>query len=153
MNKRVTKITDLLALLVFAVFAVCVLLVLLYGARVYQNLVQRGEESFQMRTAAQYVSMRVRQAQNVTVTDFEGCQALTVYEQIDGAVYVTRVYCYDGYIRELFSAENAELEPKSGEKLMPAQSLHFSVENGMLTASVDGRTVMLQLRGKEGGLP
>lgn len=148
MNKKFTKITDLTALLVFAAFAVCVLIVLLYGARVYQNLVQRGEESFEVRTATQYVSTRVRQAENVAVTDFEGCEALTIREQIEGSTYVTRVYCYGGYMRELYCAEKAALSPEAGEKVMPVESLHFSVEDGLLTASINGRQVTLQLRGK-----
>lgn len=153
MKKKFTKITDLMALLVFAAFAVCVLLVLLYGADGYQNLVQRGEESFQLRTATQYVATRVRQAESVAVADFEGCEALTIREQIDGSVYVTRVYCYGGYMRELFCAENAALPPETGEKIMPAENLHFAIEDGLLTASVDGQQVILQLRGKEGVAP
>ena len=72
MKEKGTKLTDLLALTVFAVFALCVLLVLLSGARVYRGLVQRGEESFTSRTAARYVTMRVRQAESVAVGDFEG---------------------------------------------------------------------------------
>lgn len=151
MKKRFTKITDLMSLLVFAVFAVCVLLVLLYGARVYQNLARRGEEGFQLRTATQYVSMRVRQAEKVNIADFEGCEALEIRELIDGDIYVTRVYCYDGYLRELFCTEDASLQPDAGEKIMPAESLHFCVEGDLLTAIVDGRPVLLSLQGKTGG--
>ena len=153
MKKKFTKITDLTALLVFAAFAVCVLLVLLCGAKSYRNMVRRGEESFCKRTATQYVSMRVRQAQRVTVTDFEGCPSLTIREQIDGVNYLTRLYCYDGYLRELFCAETAALSPEAGEKIMMAKNLHLAVENSLLTATVDGQTVLLDLRGKEEGLP
>ena len=57
-----SKITGLMALLVFAVFAVCVLGVLLTGAGVYKRLVGSGAEDYSRRTAAQYVTTRVRQA-------------------------------------------------------------------------------------------
>ena len=153
MKEKYTKITDLMALTVFAVFALCVLAVLLYGAGVYQNLVRCGEDSFEARTAAQYVATRVRQAESVTVADFEGCEALVIPEEIDGAHYVTRVYCYDGYIRELFCAENAHLSPGDGEKIMPADSLHFSVEDGLLAASVNDRQVLLHLRSEGEEMP
>ena len=153
MNKKYTKITDFMTLLVFAVFAVCVLLVLLYGAQVYQNLVHRGEESFGLRTATQYVSTRVRQAESVTVTDFEGCPALTIQEKIDGTVYVTRVYCCEGFLRELFCAESASLPPEAGEKIIPAESLQLDVKDGMLTVYVDGQRIILSLQGKTGGAP
>lgn len=153
MKKKFTRITDLPALLVFAVFAVCVLTVLLYGARVYGDLVQRGEESFRQRTAAQYVATRVQQAESVSVTDFGGCEALTIREDIDGRGYLTRVYCYGGYLRELFCAESAALEPQDGEKVIPAESLGLSIEGDVLTAVLDARTVYLQLRGKAGTAP
>lgn len=148
MKDKNTKITDLAVLPVFAVFAVCVLTVLLYGARVYSLLTQQGEESFRMRTLTQYVTTRVRQAETVSVTDFAGCEALALTEQSDGTTYVTYVYCYEGFLRELFCAEGASLLPADGEKLLPAERLQLSVEGDLLTAVVDGFTVNLQLRGK-----
>ena len=153
MKKNPFKITDLLALTVFTAFAVCALVVLLSGAQVYQRLVQRGEDSFRLRTASQYVTPRVRQAENVTVADFDGCEALCIQEEIDGKVYVTRIYCYDGFLRELFCAQSAELSPEDGEKIMEAERMSFSQDEDLLTVSVDNQNVILQLRGKAGDVP
>lgn len=150
--KQTSKIQSFLALLVFTVYALCVLAVLLTGAEVYRDLVHSGGESYQERTAAQYVATRVRQARTVTVEEFDGCQALTVSEEIGTETYITRVYCYDGYLRELYCAENAELSPEDGEKVMEAESLQFSLEEGLLTARIDSKTLVLHLRsGKEVG--
>jgi len=153
MKKKLTKMTDLPALLVFAVFAVCVLTVLLYGAQVYGRLVQRGEESFRMRTATQYVTTRVQQAESVSVTDFDGCEALTIRENIEGMDYLTRVYCYDGFLRELFCAESAALSPQDGEKIIAAEKLQLSIEGDLLTAVLDDCRISLQLRGKGEAMP
>lgn len=149
MREKRTKLTDLLAILVFVAFTLCVLLVLLFGAKVYRGLVGRGEESFRARTAAQYVTTRVHQAERVSVADFEGCQALVIPEEIDGAIYLTRVYCYDGYIRELFSGENAALSPEDGEKILPGASLIFSIEDNLLIVRLEEQEISLYLRGKE----
>lgn len=149
MKENRTKITDLMALLVLAVFALCVLLVLLTGARVYRRVVDRGEAQFEARTAAQYVTMRVRQAESVAVTDFEGCEALTIPETIDGKQYLTRVYCYDGFMRELFCAQGAFLSPKDGEKILPAEELRFAIEEELLSVYLDGQEIFLHLGGKE----
>ena len=148
MNRKISKTTDLLALAVLAVFAVCVLMTLLYGVRIYQNLVRRGEDSFERRTAVQYVATRVRQAETISVTDFEGCEALTIRDQIGGTTYLTRLYCHEGYLRELFCAENAQLQPGAGEKILPAEHLEVAIENDLLTVVVDGSRILLQLRGK-----
>ena len=153
MKKNASKITDLLALTVFAAFAVCLLIVLLFGAQLYQNLVQRGEESFRQRTATQYLRTRVQQAEHISLSDFQGCEALAIREEIDGISYVTRVYFYEGFLRELFSAESAALAPGDGEKIMPVESLNFQIDDDLLTAVVDGQEVVLQLRGKVGELP
>lgn len=146
--KRTSKLTDLLALTVFAVFALCVLLVLLTGAKVYRNLVNAGGESYTARTAAQYVTTRVRQAQNVGLEDFGGCEALTITEIIDSETYITRVYCFDGWLRELYCAENAVLSPADGEKVMELEELSFSLEEGILTAKVGSRKLSLYIRGE-----
>lgn len=152
MKEKTSKITDLLALVVFTVFAVCVLLVLLTGAKVYRRLVYSGSESYEARTAVQYVATRVRQAETVTVEDFGGYAALVTSEEIGGETYLTRVYCHDGYIRELFCAENAALSPEDGEKIMEAENLSFSLESGILTARIGSREMKLYLRsGKEVG--
>lgn len=46
----------LLALLLLLVFAVCVLSVLLTGADTYQTLTRRDQDSYDRRTAAQYLA-------------------------------------------------------------------------------------------------
>lgn len=145
MKEKYTKTTDLLALMVFAIFAVCVLLVLLYGANAYRNLVRSSGERFETRTASQYVTTRIHQAKSVTVADFDGCDALVIPEEIDGMGYVTRIYCHDGYLRELFSTQHAALSPEDGEKILPAQRFCAAVEDGLLTVTIDGREVKLYL--------
>ena len=149
MKEKSSKLTDLLALTVFAVFALCVLLVLLSGAKVYRGLVARGEESFATRTAARYMTMRVRQAESVEIASFEGCEALVIPEEVGEATYLTYVYVYDGYVRELYCAENAALLPADGEKVLPADSLHLTLEEGLLNISVDSQVLYLDLSGKE----
>lgn len=149
MRERNTKITDMLAPIVFAVFACCVLLVLLLGAKGYGKLVSRGEETFAKRTAAQYLTMRVRQAETVAVEDFDGCEALVFRELADGETYLTRVYCCGGYLRELFCGENAALAPDSGEKILPAEDFCCTLTGELLTVRIDGRTLYLYLQGKE----
>ena len=141
------SIDGVLALVLFGIFALCVLAVLLLGARAYQRLTERGQESYQERTAAQYIVTRVRQADNkgaVSLGSVGSVEALELTEYIDGTAYVTRVYCYDGYICELFSASTLEFQPADGERILSAQSVDFTLEDGLLTAEItgeDGKTV------------
>lgn len=130
------NITDLLALAVFGIFALCVAAVLLTGAGAYRNLTDRGTDSYEQRVAVRYLTTRFHQAPNVQIEDFCGLQSMTVREEIDGRVYVTRVYCQDGYIRELFAGENVDVSPEDGEILLEAESLAFSVNDDILTVEI-----------------
>lgn len=146
MKEKTHKITDLLSLTVFALFALCVLAVLLTGGNVYRNLVRSGGETYADRTAVSYIATRVRQAQAVTVEDFGGCDALVIREEANGKTYLTRIYCHDGYLRELYAAQASQLQPGDGEKILEAEAFSVSLADGLLTAVIDGNTLTLQLR-------
>lgn len=128
----------LAALLLFGVFAACVLAVLLTGAGAYRRLTARDQASYERRTCAQYIATRVRQADcmdHVSVEQFSGVSALRLAEE---GGYVTRVYCYDGYLMELYAAEDAELTLEDGEKLMETAGLALSLKDGLLEIAVTG---------------
>jgi len=121
--------------LLLGIFAVSVLGVLLAGAGAYSRLTRRDDRAYNSRTGLQYVAAKVHQAPApgaVQVTDFGGVDALTVTQQVDGADYVTRVYCHDGWLMELFCAAGAEFEPRDGERLLKAQSLTLEQRDGLL---------------------
>ena len=130
---------SVLAPLLLAVFAVCVLIVLLTGADSFRALSDRDQGSFNRRTAAQYITTRLRQADHsggVYLEDFGGTTALTCREEVDGETYLTRVYFYEGSICELFCSAEANLLPEDGEKVLPAEGLSFREENGLITAVI-----------------
>ena len=151
-------IDGLIALLLFGVFAVCVLAVLLTGADAYRRLTLRDQAAYDRRTCVQYVATRVRQADaagGVFLEEFGGTQCLTLG---GGEEYITRLYCYDGCLMELYCAADVEMDPADGEQVMPAQDLDLSLEDGLLTVTVtdpqgEENTLLLSLRGGEGGTP
>lgn len=157
MEKRTSRITGFLVLVVFSLFALCLLLVLLTGARGYEALVRRGETTWETRTAAQYLTTRVRQGDTeggIALEEFGGQRALVLRQQIDGEPYLTRIYCYEGYLRELFAAENGSFSPEDGEKLLEMESLSFAWDGPSLSASfvpAEGEPVSLfwHLRSRE----
>ena len=158
MSKKSTQqhhLDGLLVLLLFGVFASCILLVLLTGADTYRRLTARDAHAYNSRTAAQYLTTKVRQSGDaVRIEPFGEAEALTLYETIDGEKYITRIYHHDGYIMELFSSADAVLDPKDGEKILPADGLDFSCDASLLQVSIDGEdeqemTLTLALRSEE----
>ena len=158
MGQHKRKVDNLLVLLLFGVFAVCILSVLLTGADVYQRLTVRDQKSYDERTAAQYLAMRVRQADrlgDVSIRCFEGQDAMVFTEVIDGSSYETLVYCFDGYLRELFVAAGGGFLPEDGEKVLAAQELSLRQEGQLLdveltSSSGEVQVLKLYLRSREG---
>ena len=148
------QLNGLMALLLFGVFATCVLAVLLTGANAYRRLTQRDQAAYLRRTCVQYLATRVRQADSrdcVAVEDFDGGDALILMET--GGDYATRIYCYDGWLMELYAAADADMEPQDGEKVLELGSLTLSLEDGRLTADVadqEGTTETLRLTLRSG---
>ena len=145
MKDNPSRMTQVLALLTLTVFALCLLLVLLSGASCYRGLVDRGEASYARRTAVQYLTTRVRQAQRVEIGDFEGCQTLLLEETVDGECYTTRVYCYDGWLRELYTVPGAKLPPRAGAAVLEAEDLELTREGSLLTVKLGEETLLLHL--------
>ena len=142
------QINGILVLVLFGVFAVSILIVLLTGAGAYRRLTERGQTAYTERTITQYVTTRVRQADargSVSVGSFQGVQALELYESLDGHVYVTRIYCYDGFVRELFTGADMEFLPSDGECLLEAETMCFSLEDGFLFVEIQTKGDTLEL--------
>ncbi len=144
------QIDGLIALLLFGVFSVCILAVLLTGADAYRRLTDRDRAAFDRRTTLQYIATRVRQADTldgVRVGDFNGVDAL-IFDEGDG--YVTRIYCHNGSIMELYAEEDLDLSLEAGEPIMAAAPLGFSMADGRLTITNGGDQLILSLRSGEG---
>lgn len=150
-------------LLLTGVFAVCILLVLLSGGGSYRRLTQRDAAAYDRRICCDYVAAKVRHADRadaVWVGDFSGTPArqgdtLLLSEELNGTVYWTRVYWYDGWVRELFSSAEESFSPEDGEAVLEAESLDFTLEDGLLTvAAADSSGApserLLALRSGEG---
>lgn len=157
-----SSLDGILALLLFGVFAVCILSVLLTSADTYQRLTERDLSSYDHRTAAQYLVTRIRQSDqqhSVALTEFQGTDILELREEINGSEYVTRIYYWDGYIRELFTAVTSEFYPEDGGKLIAADALHFSWLSAdrllimeLVCADGTAETITLSIRSGEGAL-
>lgn len=148
--KNERSLSMVAALLLFAVFAIGVLAVLLSGAESYRGLTQRDDASYDSRTCAQYLASKIRQAPDpnaVGISDFGGADALQIAQSIEGEIYVTRIYCYQGWLMELFSTAEGEFSPEDGEKVLPASSFSVTQQRDLLLISItDGNGKRLQLK-------
>ncbi len=140
-NQNRLKMGRLMALLLFVIFAVCILAVLLTGADVYKRMVERDRISYNQRTAASFLATKVRQADrmdSIQVLEHEGRDVLVIGEDIEGSRYETWIYCYDGYLRELFAAAGSGLDLEAGDKVLEARELRIWWQEPMADAPDGG---------------
>ncbi len=155
-NKKEHTIVSLAALLTFTVFAVGILSVLLGGAGVYQRLTQQDRISYDHRTCSQYMANKIRQApgaQAVALSQFGDGDCLLIAQRFDGNDYVTRVYCHDGWLMELFTAADGDFSPQDGERILPLANLSITQNGSLLTmilTDAAGATQELTLLLREG---
>jgi hypothetical protein len=157
------NISSIFPMLTFIVLAACIVLVLIMGARLYKRSNERDEADYYHRTVTSYVSTRVSQSAvegRFFVGDFyegkpsEKGNTLFFTEELGGELYVTRLYCHDGGLYELFSPASADLDPEAGERVLPLESIDFTIEGGLLLADIvfdDGESLTLRMSLRVGG--
>lgn len=147
-NQR--SVCALAALLLLGVFAVSILSVLLAGTGTYRRLTRRDQYAHDSRTCAQYLATKVAQAyapHEVWVQSFDGSDALVIHREVDGQDYLERVYCYEGWIMELFAPADSHMDARDGEKIMQADGMTLRHAQSRLEANVlcNGQTTRLIL--------
>lgn len=135
MNSKQEKrhIVDVLFVLaLFCVFAISALMLVSIGASVYQKTVNDMDYNYNSRTAFSYITEKIRQndiADGVAIGTLQDRPSLILAQEIDGAIYETYLYEYDGYLTELFIRSGQDLGRdilKAGHPLIPLKKYELT---------------------------
>lgn len=150
------SLSGLVALLTFVLFAISILFVLLNGAGVYRRLTQRDQYSYDSRTCAQYVATKMRQAPSsaaISTDTFGTVDSLRISQDIEGLEFVTRIYCYENWLMEIFTLADGDFFPEDGEKILPLSSLSVSQDGSVFSfilTDTEGNTQHLTISARGG---
>ena len=143
-----------------AAFALLSLVVVVVGARSYRMINATAEQAFVSRTGMSYLVGKVRgtdAAGQIAIVEEDGMDVLTLGQTIDGARYVTYIFCDGVSVREYFARDDIAFSPDFGETIFDASNLTLSFDGSLLTMLIvdDGgethtSSVFLQAA-KEGG--
>lgn len=152
-DKQGHLVDILFTLALFCVFAGSALLVVLIGANVYKATIREMGENFNTRTSLTYVSTKVSQNDvegAVYLGELEGIQSLVLEKQIEGEIYQTWIYYYNGSLCEVFIKEGTALRPSGGSSIIKVTSFRFeSVDSStlrMVSTDENGREASMILR-------
>lgn len=157
-EKRHSPEAPFIALLICA-FAASVLFVLVLSTRIYSSMTEASERAYYERTLLSFAAEKLRHGDMkgaVSVGEFDGLNALYLESELGGTVYTSILYCYDGWLYELFCEKGLEFSREAGTRILPAASVRFFAEpRGLIyIESTDkmGRVRGLSVHLRSGGL-
>ncbi len=123
--------------MILVAFALGLVGCLVAGAGSYRRLSARSDQSYDRRTAAAYLTTQVRRAEAVSVAPFGEGMALCLHQQTDQGEYITRVYCHEGWLMELFAREGGSFAPEDGQPVLALEALQVQLQGGLLTLRLE----------------
>ncbi len=137
-NKGAGRINDIFPILLFLVFTLSALGIVLASVRIYQQILDHSEKSYDTETAISYLTEKFRSHDEngcIDVGDYKGIKAVVMKNTVKEVPYVTYIYAYDGYLRELY-IEEALLDGEtvdSGTKILEMKDFDAAkVSDGLI---------------------
>ncbi len=132
-----------IALLVLCtVFLTSTIAVAAMGVSAYNSTIKTTDSTTAYRTAVAYIANQARRGDSlggIEIGTLYGADALVIREQYEFATYCTYIYCFGGYLYELYTEEGMQLEmdPEAGTRLIPLDTLTIRADDhGMIVASI-----------------
>lgn len=149
---RTQKIDTIFVLVIFCIFAASVLISLMFGGIVYKNTTDKANEKYDENICLSYIWMKVKNSDaldSVYIDTFYDLSVLCLDEEYDGITYQTRIYLYDGWVRELFSELGLEFNPETGDRIISADFLGFeNLDNGLIKVTANSENMIISPRSK-----
>ncbi|MBQ9210532.1 MAG: DUF4860 domain-containing protein [Clostridia bacterium] len=132
------RIQNVFIFLLLAIFAISAIFLTALSAQVYRDTVDTSNRNNTARVVAAIVRGAVQgeDAGNVSIRQEGGIPVLVFTNDYDGEIYLRRLFCAGGYLRESFTSEEWEFEEEMGEPLMEVTSFEPEIQDNMLTARV-----------------
>ena len=141
-------VSGLFVFLLLGIFAVFSTVMVLLGVKAYRSAVERTEAHNNARISSAYIRSMLRADDEKGVFSIEHCEgivaeeageksvtveALSLLNNYDGEEYITRIYTYDGFLREWFTHADEPFRPDQGEIVCPAEELTAERSASLLT--------------------
>lgn len=134
MGKNNHAISGVFVFLLLGIFAIFSTIMVVMGAKAYRGMVEKADVHNSIRVASSYIRTMLRSNDEtgvLRVEDVNGIQTITM-ENDYGDIYVTRIYLYDGKLREWFALADIPFEPANGETVCSLDKMQAELKDGLL---------------------
>jgi len=128
MNERRHVIDFLFPLALFFVLTATSVALVVLASGIYSRQIRDSEDSFSSRTALSYVTEKLHQSDengSIDAGTFDGQDAIIIHQTYGDQPYITYLYQYDGYLRELFIREDVSASASDGRKILATDDFGF----------------------------
>ena len=148
-----TLVPVLFVLTLFLLLSVLSVSVILAGSSVYEKISGNMEENYDRRVSFSYLTTKIRQNDsegNIYVEEKDGTQMLAIKEVFWDEEYITYIYYYDGWIREIFldaiNGKTVDFDFDWGDKIIKIDgfSFFFNDEAGKIEMMLKDREGNIQ---------
>ena len=134
-------ITGIFGFFLLGVFALLSILMVLLGAHAYRDAVDRTDAHYTKRVASAYLRSMLRAADEegvVRLEEYEGMPVITLENTYDEERYLTRIYVWQGALREWFMEAGEAFAPEDGEEVCAVQEMQAEQADALLTVRLRG---------------
>ena len=127
--------------LLLGIFAVCSTGMVLVSVQAYHSAENRSRKHNDERILSSYVRSMLRAEDgyaSVSMISGDESDQLVLEHDYDGDIYLTRIYCSGGKLREWFFYGETPFVPEEGEAVCDAKELRAEVEDGLVTVWIQG---------------
>ena len=144
-------ITGAFVFLLLGLFAVFSTIMVLLGVKAYRGAVERTDIHNATRISTAYIRSMLRSDDEAGSLSFEEAEgtvvsdsgdvnvtlpAISLRNNYDGEIYITRIYVYDGSLREWFTHEETPFHPDEGEVVCPADELQTRIDDRLIEVRI-----------------
>ncbi|MDE5910575.1 MAG: DUF4860 domain-containing protein [Lachnospiraceae bacterium] len=134
-NQQKHIIDTLFVIALFCLFALSAIFLITIGANIYGRTINNMENNFNSRTALAYITEKVRQSDSedsISTGTFQECPALIITSRIEDTEYLTYLYEYNGYIKEIMVRKGMTLDPAIGQDIIAVSDFSLAPINDHL---------------------
>lgn len=154
-DRRKTRVASFFLIILFLFFSLANSFVIISGAKIYYNNSKKINELFNIRSCSAYLTQKIDEydyENGIKISqlyDSSGTTttALALCSRDTSPSYITYIYVYNGYLRELVITENSVFSLDAGQKIAIAKDFKISLPYAKLltieyTASTNHHEVL-----------
>ena len=124
------RIDSIFVMILFFLFALTAFVLVMIGVRQYQSTADSMNYNYEVRTATSYLREKVRQNDShaaISIDNIEDTDVLALKSEVNGIVYYTYIYYYDGYLRELYVQDGSSYSLSTGQQIIELLEMTINI--------------------------